>query len=137
SVTSRFRRRVRAEEYLRPIRIGGIITGLTSQPEPASPSLLPRSEVLPMVLRPIPATPCVRRLSLLITLLLPLGAQAQVSAASAAPTELDAVQVNAYRTTSHLSGATKTDTPLAETTQSVSVIAREELDARGVQNLNE
>lgn len=52
-------------------------------------------------------------------------------------TELDAVRVNAYRTTTHVSGATKTDTPLAETTQSVSVIAREELDARGVQNLNE
>ncbi len=50
---------------------------------------------------------------------------------------LDAVRVNAYRTTTHTSGATKTDTAVAETPQSVSVIAREELDARGVQNLNE
>ena len=50
---------------------------------------------------------------------------------------LDAVHVNAYRTTSHASSATKTDTAVAETAQSVSVIAREELDARGVQNLNE
>lgn len=50
---------------------------------------------------------------------------------------LDAVHVNAYRTTSHASSATKTDTAIAETAQSVSVIAREELDARGVQNLNE
>lgn len=90
-----------------------------------------------MVLRPITAAPRVRRLALMSTLLLPLAAQAQVSDVSLAPTELDAVQVNAYRTTSHLPGATKTDTPLAQTTQSVSVIAREELDARGVQNLNE
>ena len=53
------------------------------------------------------------------------------------PVDLDTVRVNAYRTTTHTSGATKTDTPIAETAQSVSVIAREELDARGVQNLNE
>lgn len=52
-------------------------------------------------------------------------------------TTLDAVRVNAYRTTTHTSGATKTDTPVAEMAKSVSVIAREELDARGVQNLNE
>lgn len=58
------------------------------------------------------------------------------SAAGEAET-LDTVRVNAYRTTTHTSGATKTDTPVAETAQSVSVIAREELDARGVQNLNE
>lgn len=58
------------------------------------------------------------------------------AAADAART-LDAVHVNAYRTTSHASSATKTDTAVAETAQSVSVIAREELDARGVQNLNE
>ncbi|MGO1003477.1 TonB-dependent siderophore receptor [Lysobacter sp. CA196] len=50
---------------------------------------------------------------------------------------LDTVQVNAYRTTSHAQGATKTDTSIAEIAQSISVIAREELDARGVQNLNE
>ena len=72
------------------------------------------------------------------TLLLAGTAQAQVAPDGAtAPTELDAVQVNAYRTTTHASGATKTDTPVAETAQSISVIAREELDARGVQNLNE
>ncbi|GAA5068992.1 TonB-dependent siderophore receptor [Lysobacter panacisoli] len=50
---------------------------------------------------------------------------------------LDTVQVNAYRTTTHTQGATKTDARIDETPQSVSVIAREELDARGVQNLNE
>ena len=50
---------------------------------------------------------------------------------------LDAVQVNAYRVTTHTSGATKTDASIAETAKSVSVIVREELDARGVQNLNE
>jgi iron complex outermembrane receptor protein len=50
---------------------------------------------------------------------------------------LDTVQVNAYRVTTHTSGATKTDASIAETAKSVSVIAREELDARGVTNLNE
>ncbi len=61
---------------------------------------------------------------------------AEAEAAADART-LDTVQVNAYRVTTHTSGATKTDTPIAETAKSVSVIAREELDARGVQNLNE
>ena len=74
------------------------------------------------------------------SLLLAAAVQAQTAPASpdgARVTDLDAVQVNAYRTTTHASGATKTDTPIAETAQSISVIAREELDARGVQNLNE
>lgn len=61
---------------------------------------------------------------------------AEAEAAADART-LDAVQVNAYRVTTHTSGATKTDASIAETAKSVSVIAREELDARGVQNLNE
>ncbi|WP_374012769.1 TonB-dependent siderophore receptor [Pseudoxanthomonas koreensis] len=65
------------------------------------------------------------------------AAQAEIASSGATVTELDAVRVNAYRTTTHTSGATKTDTPIAETAQSVSVIAREELDARGVSNLNE
>lgn len=68
--------------------------------------------------------------------LAPIAAQADDAIADAART-LDAVQVNAYRVTTHTSGATKTDTPIAETAKSVSVIAREELDARGVVNLNE
>lgn len=54
-----------------------------------------------------------------------------------APTVLKAVVVDAYRTTETTSGATKTDTPVAETAQSVAVIVRDELDARGVQNLND
>lgn len=82
-------------------------------------------------------------LSLSVLLTLPLAAAAQD--ATSAPdgskdadvTTLDAVRVNAYRTTTHTSGATKTDTSIAETAQSISVIAREELDARGVQTLNE
>ncbi len=65
-----------------------------------------------------------------------VAAEAEAAPAADAQT-LDAVRVNAYRTTGHTSGATKTDTAIAETAQSVSVIAREELDARGVQNLNE
>lgn len=52
-------------------------------------------------------------------------------------TELDSVQVNAYRTTNSTSGATKTSTAISETAQSVSVIERAELDARGVQSLND
>lgn len=64
-------------------------------------------------------------------------AQAAPDGAAPAPVELDAVRVNAYRTATHAEGATKTDTPVSETPQSVSVIAREELDARGVQNLND
>ena len=76
-------------------------------------------------------------LSLAIALSLsPLAAQADDAVSDAART-LDAVQVNAYRVTTHTSGATKTDTPIAETAKSVSVIAREELDARGAINLNE
>lgn len=82
-------------------------------------------------------------LSLSLLLALPLAAAAQDAASTpegakdADVTTLDTVRVNAYRTTTHASGATKTDTPIAETAQSISVIAREELDARGVQNLNE
>jgi len=52
-------------------------------------------------------------------------------------TDLDSVQVNAYRTTNSTSGATKTSTAISETAQSVSVIERAELDARGVQSLND
>jgi len=52
-------------------------------------------------------------------------------------TDLDAVQVNAYRAANSTSGATKTTTSIAETPQSVAVIERAELDARGVQSLND
>ncbi|WP_249976281.1 TonB-dependent siderophore receptor [Vreelandella olivaria] len=51
--------------------------------------------------------------------------------------ELSPLTVNAYRAADTISAATKTDTPLVETPQSVTVIERNELDARGVQNLNE
>ncbi|MBX9400552.1 TonB-dependent siderophore receptor [Lysobacter sp. BMK333-48F3] len=78
-------------------------------------------------------------LSLAISLAWPTSALAQDALAGPVDdaTTLDAVQVNAYRTTTHAQGATKTDTPIAETAQSIAVIARDELDARGVQNLNE
>ncbi|WP_313160008.1 TonB-dependent siderophore receptor [Stenotrophomonas sp.] len=59
------------------------------------------------------------------------------SALAQSATELDAVRVNAYRAANSTSGATKTSTSLAETPQSVSVIERAELDARGVQSLND
>lgn len=85
------------------------------------------------------------RLTLSVSLALSLPFAASAQAVAPEPVEsgvdvaatLDTVQVNAYRTTTHTQGATKTDTPISETPQSVSVIAREELDARGVQNLNE
>ena len=88
--------------------------------------------------RPL-AQPRRTALSLLLPALLLAGAaQAQATPDGADEvTELDAVQVNAYRTTTHTSGATKTDTPIAEIPRSISVIAREELDARGAINLNE
>ncbi|MGB3392277.1 MAG: TonB-dependent siderophore receptor [Stenotrophomonas sp.] len=76
-------------------------------------------------------------LSLAVALSLSAFTAAAESPAGADPQTLDAVQVNAYRVTTHTSGATKTDASIAETAKSVSVIAREELDARGVQNLNE
>ncbi|MGB8601408.1 MAG: TonB-dependent receptor plug domain-containing protein, partial [Rhizomicrobium sp.] len=49
----------------------------------------------------------------------------------------ETVTVNAYRAANSIGASTKTDTPVLETPQSVSVITREEMDARGVQNLNE
>ncbi|MCD0505145.1 TonB-dependent receptor plug domain-containing protein, partial [Bordetella petrii] len=50
---------------------------------------------------------------------------------------LEAVTVNAYRPAETIGGSTKTDTPLREVPQSVSVIERREMDLRGVRNLNE
>lgn len=72
-----------------------------------------------------------------LSVLVAVPSQAAASGQDTPATELDAVRVNAYRVTPHTSGATKTDTPVAEIPKSVSVIAREELDARGVTNLNE
>jgi len=51
--------------------------------------------------------------------------------------DTEVVTVNAYRAAQSIGAATKTDTPLIETPQSVSVVTREEMDARGVENLNE
>ena len=81
----------------------------------------------------------VPHMHLLSAALLPLLAAPVAAQDAAAPevTELDAVRVNAYRPAQTIGAATKTDTPLVETPQSVSVITREELDARGAQNLNE
>ncbi|SER25752.1 iron complex outermembrane recepter protein [Sphingobium sp. YR768] len=68
-----------------------------------------------------------------------LLAYALVSAAPAVAqdgSEADIV-VNAYRPAETIDASTKTTTPPRETPQSVSVITRDELDARGVQTLNE
>ncbi|WP_245625413.1 TonB-dependent siderophore receptor [Stenotrophomonas daejeonensis] len=93
-------------------------------------------------MRSLPPTSAFRPAMLSLAVALSLssfaaGAALPEAAPAADAQTLDTVQVNAYRVTTHTSGATKTDMPIAETAKSVSVIAREELDARGVQNLNE
>ncbi len=84
------------------------------------------------VRRSVVATAC-----LLALASAPLLARTTTSTDDDATTTLDGVQVNAYRPAQTASASTKTDTPVLETPQSVSVITREELDARGVRNLNE
>ena len=90
--------------------------------------LLPMSCSLP--LNPRRLRPNLLALACVAAALVP-AAHAQTA------TDLDAVRVNAYRAANSTSGATKTSTALAETSQSVSVIERAELDARGVQSLND
>ena len=70
-------------------------------------------------------------------LLLALLGQAGVAFAVDEPVSLEAVTVNVYRPAETIGGSTKTDTPLREVPQSVSVIERREMDLRGVRNLNE
>ncbi|MBQ2648350.1 TonB-dependent receptor [Achromobacter xylosoxidans] len=70
-------------------------------------------------------------------MLLALLGQAGVAFAVDEPVSLEAVTVNAYRPAETIGGSTKTDTPLREVPQSVSVIERREMDLRGVRNLNE
>ncbi|CUK11362.1 Ferric hydroxamate uptake [Achromobacter sp. 2789STDY5608615] len=70
-------------------------------------------------------------------LLLALSGQAGVAFAVDEPVSLEAVTVNAYRPAETIGGSTKTDTPLREVPQSVSVIEWREMDLRGVRNLNE
>ncbi|MBN9639767.1 MAG: TonB-dependent siderophore receptor [Achromobacter sp.] len=70
-------------------------------------------------------------------MLLALSGQAGVVFAADEPVSLEAVTVNAYRPAETIGGSTKTDTPLREVPQSVSVIERREMDLRGVRNLNE
>ncbi|WP_418647391.1 TonB-dependent siderophore receptor [Thauera butanivorans] len=70
---------------------------------------------------------------LLAALLVHVGAlHAEETSVMLAP-----VTVNAYRPADSIGASTKTDTPLVEVPQSVSVIERREMDQRGVQNLNE
>ncbi|QQB36154.1 TonB-dependent siderophore receptor [Achromobacter deleyi] len=66
-----------------------------------------------------------------------LLAQSGVVLAADEPVNLEAVTVNAYRPADTIGGSTKTDTPLREVPQSVSVIERREMELRGVRNLNE
>ncbi|MFL9581930.1 TonB-dependent siderophore receptor [Stenotrophomonas sp. AB1(2024)] len=66
-----------------------------------------------------------------------IASAAAPAALAQTATALEAVQVNAYRAANSTSGATKTSTSIAETPQSIAVIERAELDARGVQSLND
>ncbi|MGG6430380.1 TonB-dependent siderophore receptor [Acetobacter ghanensis] len=63
------------------------------------------------------------------------NAAAKASKASAIQDEL--VEVRGRRASIMASSATKTNTPLVETAQSVTVISRDEMDARGVLTLNQ
>ena len=86
----------------------------------------------PLLRSPIPFAP------VLSVLLLSSAVQAQgQDVEGAETTELPALTVNAYRTAETIGASTKTDTALVETPQSVSVIERDEMDARGVRSLNE
>ncbi|RZF90173.1 TonB-dependent siderophore receptor [Pseudoalteromonas sp. CO302Y] len=51
--------------------------------------------------------------------------------------KIEVITVNAYEPAKEISAATKSNIPLLETPQAVAVIERIELDARGVDNLNE
>ena len=70
------------------------------------------------------------------------GAEAAAPAGAAAATTLDAVVVQGQRDTDAYvarqgTAGSKTDTPLIETPQSVSVITREQLDVQNVQSLSQ
>ena len=86
---------------------------------------------------PFPAKSSRRLHPNLLALACVLAVAAAAPAHAQTATALDAVQVNAYRAANSTSGATKTAASIAETPQSVSVIERAELDARGVQSLND
>jgi len=72
----------------------------------------------------------------------PVQAQASTTTAKNGPaasplTKAEQVEVRARRASTVASSATKSDTPLIETAQSVSVITRNEMDVRGVLTLNQ
>ncbi len=94
------------------------------------PALAPKRLPFPRAARPA-------RRRAVYPLLLALSGQAGVVFAADEPVSLEAVTVNAYRPAETIGGSTKTDTPLREVPQSVSVIERREMDLRGVRNLNE
>lgn len=90
----------------------------------------------------VPMRPHSRRVArptgrLAYPLLAALLVQAGTALAADDAVSLEAVTVNAYRPAETIGGSTKTDTPLREVPQSVSVIERREMDLRGVRNLNE
>ncbi|MEN3175810.1 TonB-dependent siderophore receptor [Gluconobacter sp. OJA] len=67
----------------------------------------------------------------------PGPAQASADNAKARSTRVERVEVHARKSSTIASSATKTNTPLVETAQSVTVITRDEMDARGVLTLNQ
>lgn len=73
----------------------------------------------------------------LCTLLTPISFQVVAQEQNVSEARLETLSIRAYRPAQTIGAATKTETPLLETPQSVSVVTRDEMDARGVQNLNE
>ncbi|MFT9299314.1 MAG: TonB-dependent receptor plug domain-containing protein, partial [Gluconobacter sp.] len=67
----------------------------------------------------------------------PAPAQASADNAKARSARVERVEVHARKSSTIASSATKTNTPLVETAQSVTVITRDEMDARGVLTLNQ
>ncbi|MCW2266840.1 iron complex outermembrane receptor protein [Gluconobacter cerinus] len=67
----------------------------------------------------------------------PAPAQESADNAKARSARVERVEVHARKSSTIASSATKTNTPLVETAQSVTVITRDEMDARGVLTLNQ
>ena len=62
---------------------------------------------------------------------------AKTTDTKSSPTEAEQIVVSARRAATVAASATKSDTPLIDTAQSVTVVTRNEMDVRGVLNLNQ
>lgn len=66
-----------------------------------------------------------------------VAAQTSPKTAETRAKDVEQIKVRAHLASTVASSATKSNTPLVETAQSVTVITRDEMDARGVLNLNQ